>query len=108
MSDPRATGDVLPFPEAPSASTAGFTLKESTHARRQRAAQTPQCRVPFRKRAIGSLNNSGRSQKVACLGIVLKAARGAFFETHCPATLFQSSRTMIWVGWLRARALSST
>ncbi len=37
----EADGSVLPFPVTPSASTAGFTLAESTHQRRQEARRLP-------------------------------------------------------------------
>ena len=36
-----ADGSVLPFPPTPSASTAGFTLAESTHQRREEVRRLP-------------------------------------------------------------------
>ena len=37
----KADGSVLPFPPTPSASTAGYTLAESTHHRREEARRLP-------------------------------------------------------------------
>ena len=41
MADSAVDGSVLPFPEAPSASTAGYTLGESTHHRRETPRRLP-------------------------------------------------------------------
>ena len=41
MNTTPADGSVLPFPPTPSASTAGFTLAESTHQRREQARRLP-------------------------------------------------------------------
>ena len=42
MGDRPDDGTVLPFPETKSASTAGYTLAESTHQRREVARRLPE------------------------------------------------------------------